>query len=253
MRLGQLARKLSLRPAEIVEFLSLQGIQIPGNSNSRMEDPHVTLVVGKFAPERLSEIINEEDEPEVKEVIEEVEKEQRPEPVDEIQEQAEDSTPVSEPSDAPNADTEVIRVQKIELSGLKVLGKIELPVPKKKEVETTQELTTTSAEKLVKQKGKEKKTHPPTSKRNRERLQSGEWVNPLEMQRQREAKEAEDRRRLELEREKEKRKKHYQKKVKQVAPVKRSKPAKEEETEPVVMKKKPTTWLGRFLQWWIRG
>ena len=56
MRLGQLARKLALRPDEIVEFLSAKNIQIEDNSNTKLEDDHVTLIIKKFAPSMLTEI-----------------------------------------------------------------------------------------------------------------------------------------------------------------------------------------------------
>src|SRR5687767_2505174 len=50
MRLGQLARKLTLRQIEIVDFLASQNIQIEDGSNTRLEDQHADLVIAHFAP-----------------------------------------------------------------------------------------------------------------------------------------------------------------------------------------------------------
>jgi hypothetical protein len=52
MRLGQLARKLSLRQSALVDFLAQQQIQIDGGSNTRIEDDHVVLIMKHFAPEQ---------------------------------------------------------------------------------------------------------------------------------------------------------------------------------------------------------
>jgi hypothetical protein len=241
MRLGQLARKLSLRPSQLVDFLAENNIQTEEGSNTRLADEHTQLIVQHFAPESLEEIMK----PALKEA---------PEPVSVIEEPAlaepvqnvEETVVVSEdmPADE-QSEPEVIRVQKIELSGLKVLGKIELPEPKKKEPKPEEEVT---GEELQKP---ERRT-PTKSKHPRRERDQRTWRNPLDVQRQREAQEIDERRKAELEREKEKRKHHYQHKVKQVKQPKRSKPAKETITikKPVDTRPKPKTLLGKFLRWW---
>lgn len=247
MRLGQLARKLSLRPAQIIEFLALQNIQIEDSSNARIEDSHVLLVVQKFAPESLEKIVEEADEVEVIEEIPPIENNQSvvEEPVPQVQ--SEETKVVDE--------VEVIRVPKIELSGLKVLGKIELPEPKKKEStpeqvdnvnspSVTEEEPSTEQKPMV-QKPKGKKTHA-----KRERSKQGEWKNPLEQQRERETREAQEKKRMEIEQEKEKRKKHYQQKVKATTQPKRVKPAKEESAKvKPANTTQPKTWVGKFWKW----
>ena len=50
MRLGQLARKLALRPADIVEFLAENNIRIADGTNVRLEKDQITLVMKKFVP-----------------------------------------------------------------------------------------------------------------------------------------------------------------------------------------------------------
>ena len=70
MRLGQLARKLSLRPAQIIEFLAESNIQIEDNSNSRVEDSHVEMVVKFFAPDMLNQVVEVEEVEELEEIVE---------------------------------------------------------------------------------------------------------------------------------------------------------------------------------------
>ena len=52
MRLGQLARKLELRPAEIIEFLATKNILIDDDANAKVDDSYVALVFQQFAPDR---------------------------------------------------------------------------------------------------------------------------------------------------------------------------------------------------------
>ncbi len=246
MRLGQLARKLSLRPTQIVEFLAKNNIQIDSSSNTRLEDSHVGIIVQCYAPGSLDKIENEPDE--IEEAV----------PVMAVQPPVDESVmlqPVADKSQSAE-EIETIRVQKIELSGLKVLGKIELPEPKKKEPVTEQPQEVTEA--TIPETPPEKKVKPRNPNRkpahqNKERSQARSWKNPLEMQREREAREAEEKKRSDIDREKEKRRKHYEEKVKPVALPKRVKPVTE---QPEVKKKRvdarpmPKTWLGKFLRWW---
>jgi len=60
----QLARKLELRPAEIVSYLALNSIQIESGGNTRLEDEYVKLILQKFAPQGLSEDLAEAGEEE---------------------------------------------------------------------------------------------------------------------------------------------------------------------------------------------
>lgn len=256
MRLGQLARKLSLRPAQIVEFLSQHTIQIEDNSNTRIEDQHTELVVNHFAPGTFQQVATLADEPE------EVTAAEIDIPVTEAGPTEITEQPVS--SEQVNAETEVIRVQKIELSGLKVLGKIELPEPKKKEpvventevgVDATPDAATEAPATTPERKRDNNRNERYRDKRSahQKRDRPREWKNPLEQQREREAREAEEKKRMALEREKEKRKRHYEEKRKAQVQNKRPKAVKE---QPVVQKKKvdtrpaPKTWFGKFLRWW---
>ena len=245
MRLGQLARKLSLRPSQLVDFLSEKNIETQEGSNTRLDDLYVEWIVQQFAPERLEEILNPvtEEAPQPEIIVEElpvVEPEVTlEEPVTVTQTSVTEDETVAEVKEEP----EVIRVQKIELSGLKVLGKIELPEPKKKEAKTDDTSgDETQQPEERKTRGSAKPKHP-----RRERDQRN-VRNPIEVQRQREAREREEQRKAELEREKEKRKHHYQNKVKQVQQPKRAKPVKETVAakKPADTRPVPKTLLGKF-------
>jgi hypothetical protein len=250
MRLGQLARRLSLRPVQIVDFLADKGIQIDSNSNTRLEDGHVTTIVQHYSPESLAAIEREPDE--LQEATPEVAQAEFVEAMAEAQSFTQEEKTAEKNTEAVEL-SEIIRVQKVELSGLKVLGKIELPEQKKKEP-VTEEATNESAgdvsEKPVVEKLPKQRNRKP--EQNRERSQQRSWKNPVELQRDRESREAEAKKQRDLEREKEKRKKHYQEKMKSSTQPKKAKvkvqpegPKKPVDTRPV-----PKTWLGKFLRWW---
>ena len=249
MRLGQLARKLALRPSEIVAYLAGKNIPIEEGSNIRLLDEHVVLVLLQFAPSRMEGVIGEPDEngetdpvdihsaqPEIELTIQTGESPdfKTPDKVNEIRE------------DKP----EVIKAPKVELPGLKVLGKIEFPEPKKKEPPLIDPSLTiegpTVREEPKKSPPEIKKGSPPKTERRDQRPKK----NPIALQREREAMEAEKRRKAETERKKELRTRHYFKKVKPSAPTKALKLVKEPVEE--IAKEQinpPKTVLGRFLKW----
>jgi len=235
MRLGQLARKLALRPDQIIEFLAKKNIQIEEGSNTRLEDLYVALVVKKFAPQGF-DITVQEIAPQ--EAI-------QPSETLAISPIETDGLPNHDiPTETPESEerSEVIKAPKIELSGLRVLGKIELPEPKKKE----QPITEPSL-----QGGEEKKSKQPERQRSQNRnprTNPRQVKNPVALQREREELEAQRKREAAKEIEKEKRAQHYYNKVKVVAPVKAPKreQIEEEIAEPVPQ---PKTLLGRFFRW----
>lgn len=246
MRLGQLARKLSLRPSQVVDFLAANNIQSEEGSNTKLADAHTELIVKHFAPESLEEIMNPAvgevsvTETPVTEDLKPVEPiNDKPEEPEFIEQVITQSTPAQQP------EPEVIRVQKIELSGLKVLGKIDLPEPKKKEPKT--EGDASSPDEKPARKGKNLRGKQP-----RTELNPREWRNPIEAQRKREMRELEERKKAALDRDKERKKNHYHNKVKQLQQPKK---VKVKESAVAVKKPKdtravPKTWLGKFLRWW---
>lgn len=237
MRLGQLARKLSIRQSEIVDFLQQQNISIENGSNTRLEDSHVVLIMKQYAPAREAEFIAElANEKHTEEPMEEVKREVQPMLV----------LPESLPS-SNEEKPEVIRVPKIELSGLKVVGKIELPEPKKKDEKQVADEFPKELSPEPKQEERPHKTDRKAIQHKKERKQRPH-VNPLALQREREAREAAEKRRIQAEREKEKRKQHYHNKVKTVRPAKPVKPPKVELVD-TPSEPQPTTWWGKFLKW----
>ena len=243
MRLAQLARKLTIRPTAIVEYLIEHNIQIDDGSNTRLEHAHIALIMQKFAPARAAEVAAE--------LALEKETEEALVP----EKPAAIVTPPIMPesntlNDSIAEKTEVIKPQKIELSGLKVLGKIELPELKKKEAEVLVNQTQQQEESVLPEAEKK----PPQENRKpfpgrKETSAQRPIKNPIALQREREALQAEKRKRAQAEREKEKRTQHYLKKVKVAAPTKSLKLVKEEVEEMEPLAPVPKTWWGKFMRW----
>ncbi|MEI9920643.1 MAG: translation initiation factor IF-2 N-terminal domain-containing protein [Bacteroidota bacterium] len=214
MRISQLARNLGIPPSDIVEFLGKQSV----DANSRLDQEIVDKVIGHFAPGRL--VVTGE--------VSEVKEIETPTP---------DAGAEEQPT--PDAPVEVIRVSKVELQGLKVLGKIDLPEPKKKAEPTTEE----QAEQQSSQQSKREFQKRNNTRRDRD------WVNPLEQKRQQEAREEEKRRQESAAKQKEKRTNHYYNKVKSV-PTKAVRRFEEQTVvEDVEVKEPPKGIFGKFLKW----
>lgn len=162
MRLTTLARKIEKTPSQLITFLEDEGIEIPNGLHSKLDSETVTVVMNQFMPEHLEEesiietpakeeplvqaieetkSITESEELEIEEavakepIIEEIVEEEVEEPI---------AVPESEPEspksgtleDLENEDFESIehiKVKKVTLEGIKVVGKIELPEKPKKE------------------------------------------------------------------------------------------------------------------------
>lgn len=228
MRLGQLSRKLGVSTGEIVRFLASSSISINEDSNTKIADEHAHLVTKEYAPQLLEVIAKS-----ISEEQEEVEQaEVTLEPVDTKKFELPEAT---EQPILP----EVIKAPKIELSGLKVLGKIEIPEKKKKE---------TVADDSTAENENDKQ---PRSSRSVAR----EYVdrprkNPVTLHREREEREVERRRKEKLAKEKEKKTYNYLSKVKAQAPIKKLKKLEElVEVAEEPVEKLPTTWWGKFMRW----
>gem|GEM_PF-474630 len=251
MRLGQLARKLAVRPIEIVNFLAFKDILVEDGSNTRIEDDHVAMIVRKFAPERAEALLAHPNTAESADDEAHVHVERiapiHDEPTGELANAEAEKSPDGV---KPEEKLELIKASKIELSGLKVLGKIDLPETKKKEsppadLESPGE--STPAEPGRNPWPPERKTYP----QRRDRQNSPPRKNPIALQREREETEAEERKRAQIERDKEKRALHYRKKVKEAPPTKRVKMVEEpvEELPASELIEPPKTWWGKFLRW----
>lgn len=238
MRLGQLARKLSVRPSQIVDLLAKDQQYFEEGSNAKLNDDLVKQIVLHFAPDRLAELMTVQ--------TQEIEETQvQPEPaIEEVVEKIElPVEPLTAESTEVVSDTETIRAPKVELAGLKVLGKIELPTPRKKE-EVKVEGEAEAVEQRPKRELKDKRRKPieRTEKQGR---------NPVALQREAEAREKEERRKKALEEEKERKRINYLNKIKTTQPAKAVRIYDETDEVRVEVKpeQKPRTWLGRFLKW----
>jgi hypothetical protein len=252
MRLGQLARKLALRPSQIVDYLATKKIFPDEGSNARLSDAETKLVVLQFAPERLNEIMTVEEmsidpislpdavleAPVLAPVKEEVIEMAKPSLLEVVEEKTE---------------IEVIKAPKVELSGLKVLGKIELPEPKKKitPVAETSDAATKQEEKAEQSPVTEKKQRRTQPREPRREYTPRPVRNPIAVQREEQARKEEQKRKARVEREKEKRTQYYLQRVKTGQPTKAAKIVSEP-TESFSFKEEkpaPKTWFGKFLRW----
>lgn len=226
MRLGQLSRKLGVSTPEIIQFLASKQITISEDSNAKIEDVHAHWVTEKFAPHLIAS-------------VEEVMAEEKKEVAIPVETTPVIETPSTEVTIEEPALPELIKAPKIELAGLKVLGKIEIPEKKKKTEENTEART-------------EERERKPRSERTRPQREYQERPrkNPVALQREREQREAEQKRKELLAKEKEKKTNHYYNRVKPVVPTKKVR--KEEELIEVAdipVEKMPTTLWGKFMRW----
>ncbi len=258
MRLAQLARKLAMRPAEIVAFLAGNNIPIDEGSNTRLQDEYVALVMQEYAPSRMEEVIGEPDESEEPNAVDiQMEASDCSKRSDDsemnLNIQASEEAPSvkssEEVSEIRNERTEVIKAPKVELPGLKVLGKIEFPEPKKKEppqVDVASTVEGSSVREEVKEPRSENRKGSPQKTERRDHRPK---KNPIALEREREAMEAEKKRKDEGERKKELRTQHYYNKVKAPSPTKALRLMNEPVEEIVTETNPPKTRLGRFLKW----
>jgi hypothetical protein len=263
MRLGQLSRKISIRTNEIVALLAQRGVVVEDSFNARVEDEHVQYVISHFAPH-----LNIPSEPQTGQgqVAEPVESttpsdvmqpvEPSPEPQEAVAEDEHNSSAkeVQQPSEEGvskpvesglvNEVNGVIKAPKVELQGLKVLGKIELPEPKKKE-------TGTEPDEAQPLEQPSRQTDP--AKRKNAQKPRGAYdrpkKNPVVLERERRAREEEEQRKRKAELEKNRKTQHYHKRVKPKGPTKAVRIHNEEVAPVEDLRVEPTTLWGRFVKW----
>ncbi len=241
MRLGQLARKLGIRPGEMIEFLSANNIQIEDESNTKIEQSHLSLLLQRFAPETEKNIVLEEPLQAETVITEKGADDQSDLPLEKRLDADLPNKPIQEEEEK----VEVIKASKVELSGLKVLGKIDLPEPKKKQPELSPENETNSEAPKTLSEGnrvsnfKKRQTNQRPSK------------NPIALKREREALEAKEKRESEARLQKERRTQNYLKKVKSSQPTKAVKLVDEPlmEMSAAELAEHPKTWWAKFMKW----
>ncbi|MFT6939978.1 MAG: hypothetical protein ACJASN_001468 [Cyclobacteriaceae bacterium] len=239
MRLGQLARVVELKPTELINFLQKQGISVYTHANSKLEEEHEALVKEHFdiedkveAPAEpiietifstTEEVVTEAPPTDLMEAVEDIDTDDEIILSEEDETVLEDEATLSVLNDEDSKVTkdlqivpeegqeeieeeiEIIKAPKIALPGLKVIGKIDLPVPPKKEESLKEE-----SEENIPQERKERRT-PRKSKRKRK--QDDPNFNSVADKRERERKKAEKHKEKKKEREKEKKKEFYLQRV----------------------------------------
>ena len=228
MRLGQLARKLSIKPEDIVSFLASQGTIMENGNNTRVEDAKVEIILQRFAPNNQQlqqEIVQLTDQQEVESIL-----------------SADDAeAPPFDISPSPEL-PEVIKAPKIELPGLRVLGKIELPEKKKPVLPAETETEPAPSQPPLVNK------YPP--RREQRKTPSRDRKNPIALARDHEESERKEKLQLQREKEKVRRTEFYMKRLKPQAPTKAARILREETVEmPPLEDERPKTWWGRFMRW----
>lgn len=277
MRLAQAARKLSITTEDIVDFLEIRGIVIEKDSNTKLDEKAVEVLFKYFEveeendeeelkdkePETIEEVehqtLQEKQEENLSESEEskgeEAKEEVHVEPEEEV-EQREIGEPVAAEKSTEKSfktvdqlleeeDAEgdfVIKAPKVELKGLNVVGKIDLPEVKPKQQKVEDEEV----------QAKPKKSYSKATKQKSSRRKSKRELSPSEIRKRQEQREARRRERIEKEK-KEKREQFYKENVlkpKQQEQKKRSKKnRKVVPKENTVQKPVPKTALGRFWRW----
>lgn len=236
-----LARRVSKTPGEVVAFLASRQIAVDDSANGRLEEAHVRLVLGEFAPEELaSRSVPEIDQPDHMEVASVDTSE--PQEVAPEKSEADPGTPMDESPRLPD----VIKAPKVELPGLKVIGKIELPEPRKKEIGGTQENSNADGAPI------ERPERPrfDKSRQQRKDRSAPSRKNPVALRREREAREAEEKRAQDLDALKKKKTDYYLNRVKKMHQPTKAARLVEEATETMTdTRPQPTTVMGRLWRW----
>lgn len=212
MRLRQLARKLDVDTEKLIQYLRVSNLPSDGDSNAKLSEEQEKLLLEKFGPvikEEIEEVkvtpeINSEKEKEEEVATEEKEDTELTEEIV-VEKPFETSPSLAAESNEQTELPEVIRAPKIELTGLRVVGKIELPSPKKKEEE--------------KEEQTDEKVNQPSIKRERHSTNRNRQPKPprktlsIAEQRQREEKIKLRKKKEAEQRAKEKKRENYLKKV----------------------------------------
>ncbi len=274
MRLGQLARKYNLSLPDIISYLAeVEPDNNSLHSNSKLNEQSEKLIAKKFnlfkngEEENLTNAIEDSvDASEVNLLKAETvaEEDTLAEPPDEIEAVAESEVKKPSVEEGETIETDkllelmeseetpenldkftLIKVPKKELSGLKIIGNIELPEEKAK------------ADEQDEQPKKETKVVDENSKQRR-RLVSDEELEERRLKAKKKKEEQEERTeklRIEHKKKEEKaiREAHYQQKMRNAKPKQTKQKTKSYTEDPLVQEiepaPKPKTAMGRFLKW----
>lgn len=242
MRLAQLARKIGVKPGEIATFLAGKGLPTEGSSNTKIEGKQLEAVLSHFAPGLSTGKIEDE--------IPETDEDNpvgHPAPMEpELTSGLEEAAPEAGTEDVAK---EVIKPLPVELPGLKVLGKIELPGQKKKAEDAPEAGEGTDEKRPPARAGKANKGKGADRKQAQKPRK-----NMVALQREREAREALRRKQQEKAREKEQRRQHYYNKMNRYSPPPQRPGRKKQEEEFEVYApepEKPKSFIGKILGWFV--
>lgn len=265
MRLGQLARHLETTPKEIVAYFASKGVDINSHPNSKLSEDQEKEVSEAFGfgiseVEIIEEATHNEvvtkpeivaSEPEVAAIA----STDFPESSSETEEEINDSEEIQKPivlseAESEHSEPEIIKAPKIALPGLKVVGKIDLPEPKKpepkKETESAEEkeAETTDGPKVIRHHRRNGRKRLTEEEREARRLKN------KRAKEKRLKREAEKRKQLEEMQVKELKTQHYQQKITKPTPApKKTKKKAATQTELKDTRPKPKTILGKFWRW----
>lgn len=273
MRLGQLSRKLSIKPANIVEDIQVEfDVTIEAGLNTKIDDKFVDFIEKKYTivPEvtqAKEEVIEEKVVPEEKQedspTKEETEKTEASETTEEEKTEVVSDSKTSDKEEGEEEEIETIKAPKVKLEGIKVVDKIDLPEPKPQFIEIDGVIVDKAEYKKSQEfKKKEEERKRRAAKRAKDlkdkmerKIQKKEPdVNEFAVKKkdQKEKEQLLEKRRIANEkREKEMRKQHYHSKVANASttpkPKKKKKVVKEpvKEEAPIVHK----NWLAKLIHW----
>lgn len=213
MRLGQLSRKLEVKSDDIIKVLKDNFREVSNHPNIKIQEDELEYLLSHFGKDKV-----EASEEQTSEVQTEATQKVEEDTEEELQESSDQPVFVESPRpkvitlenefNERTSDLESFRVEKPELEGLKVLGKIELPEPKPKAEVKENTPKEAKGDRTINERGAKRRYQKDSRRKN-----SKDRRTPAE-QRKREEYLAEKRKKAEEQKLKELKKKHYEENVK---------------------------------------
>jgi len=265
MRLGQLSRKVEIKPSEILGYLKNEfDVELGSHLNTKVDDALTEKVIAKFSKksetEPEPEIIPETEEELPVEETEEIEvseqEEEKPKPVVEYDQGV-------EIDEATRLSAEVIKAPKVELAGPTVIGKIDLPPPLEEqmvEIDGVMISKKEIADKRKEERKQKREKRENSRKRTSTTARSSRMKSEAQLEQLKRDQESEALSEKIAHREKRIAKKQKQKSKPKVQPtpvkkkIKKSTIKKQEAAQEIEIKKQqqkpaPTTWYGKLWLW----
>ncbi len=278
MRLTTLARKLKITPSKLIDFLFEHDFQVDKGVNTKLNEETVLFIKSHFElEEEIESIPEQQEEKEIeadpKEKIENLKEStetnnEKPAtsdiaiPIDSEpkQEEKHDESPlataelkagtIEDLEEGKAEEIDLIKVKKVKLEGIKVVGKIELPEKQKKEAPKKAGPEVETPVKPKKEQGSKRANHPrkkyQKGRKNRKPLSYEEKLKIEERNKKRQLREK-------LKKEKERKKAHYEQTVKAKVTSKSQKKKKKRQSDQHIKKQQEITQyknpIKRFWAW----